>query len=202
MDLPLSDVTPVVLAGGRSTRFGRDKGGAEWRGRRLIDHVLDRVAGCGAAPVVVLRAEQDSEIRPDVTVVHDDPARPEGPLRGVIRGLAACRTDWAWIVACDQPLVSADLLVALRRAAGPGDLALVPEWEGRLQPLTGLFAVAAGPRLAACAAAGQRSLIGGLKTIGFRVFDQDACRGVDPRGAGFLNVNRPKHLDQLEGFAP
>jgi molybdopterin-guanine dinucleotide biosynthesis protein A len=202
MALPLADLTPVVLAGGRSTRFGRDKGCAEWRGRRLIDHVLDRLDGCGATPVVVLRAEQEQEIPPDVTVVHDDPARPEGPLRGVIQGLAACRTDWAWIVACDQPLVCPALVVALRAAVSSSDLALIPEWEGRLQPLAGLYATTAGPLLAAQAAAGQRSLIGGLKTIGFRVFDQDECRRVDPRGAGFLNVNRPEHLDQLEGFAP
>ena len=32
-------MTAVILAGGRSTRFGSDKGLVKWRGRRLVDHV-------------------------------------------------------------------------------------------------------------------------------------------------------------------
>ncbi len=193
-------MTAVILAGGRSTRFGSDKGLATWRGRRLVDHVLDRLPVERDGTVLVIRREQDDGAWPGVTTVHDDPARNEGPLRGVIRGLAACRTTWAWIVACDQPLVSADLLLSLRESALPDDLALIPEWNDRLQPLTGLYAVQSGPLLSECGADGEQSLIGALKTVGFRVFTEEECRRCDPRGAGFLNINRPEQFAQLEGF--
>jgi molybdopterin-guanine dinucleotide biosynthesis protein A len=193
-------VTAVILAGGRSTRFGSDKGLVTWRGRRLVDHVLDRLPAERDGTVLVIREEQDDGNWPGVTTVHDEPDRNEGPLRGVIRGLAACQTELAWIVACDQPLISADLLLALQKSFLPDDHALLPEWKGRLQPLTGLYAVKSGPLLAERENGGEQSLIGALKTIGFRVFAEEECSQFDPNGAGFLNVNRPEQLAQLEGF--
>ena len=122
------------------------------------------------------------------------------PCAGLIAGLAACRSKWAWVVACDQPLISAELLLGLLHAAKPDDRVLIPEWNGRLQPLTGLYAVSTGQLLAECAATGEQSLIGALKKTGFRVFEEEECRRHDPRGAGFLNINRPEQLAQLEGF--
>jgi molybdopterin-guanine dinucleotide biosynthesis protein A len=103
-------------------------------------------------------------------------------------------------VACDQPLVRADLLLALQRSVLANDRALIPEWNDRLQPLTGLYAVQTGLLLAECGASGEQSLIGALKTVGYRVFTEEECRRSDPRGAGFLNINRPDQLAQLEGY--
>jgi len=194
------NASAVILAGGRSTRFGSDKGLAQWRGRRLVDHVLDRLPPSSGERVLVLRSEQDKGEWQNVSVVHDDPSRNDGPLRGVIRGLAACTTTWAWVLACDQPLVNPDLLMALLNAATPEDHALIPEWEGRLKPLTGLYSVKSGPLLEKCNDDGEHSLIGALKTIGYRVFSENDCREHDPHGAGFLNINRPEHLALLEGF--
>ena len=200
MEPPRTTVTAVILAGGRSTRFGSDKGLVTWRGRRLVDHVLDRLPVERDGTVLVIREEQDDGSWPGATIVHDDPQRNEGPLRGVIRGLAACQTDLAWVVACDQPLISADLLLGLQKAFLPDDHALLPEWNGRLQPLTGLYAVKSGPLLAERETGGEQSLIGALKTVGFRVFTEEECRVFDKRGAGFLNINRPEQFTELEGF--
>lgn len=193
-------VTAVILAGGRSTRFGSDKGLAEWRGRSLVDHVLDRVPQSCSDKVLVLREEQDTSSWQDIPIVYDDPKRNEGPLRGVIRGLGACTTEWAWVLACDQPLVFPELLVDLLANATGDDHALIPEWEGRLKPLTGLYSVRSGFLLEQCSDRGEKSLIGALKTVGYRVYDEEKCRRWDQRGASFLNVNRPEHLALLEGF--
>lgn len=191
-------VTAVILSGGRSSRFGSDKGLAQWRGRRLVDLVLDRVPQICSAKVLVLREEQDNGAWLNVTTVHDDPQRNEGPLRGVIRGLEACTTTWAWIVACDQPLVSSDLLCGLMAEPSPATLAVIPTWEGRLQPLTGLYHVDAAAPLRARHDRGVTSLIGALESVGHLTFTADQCRQYDPRGLGFMNVNRPADLDELE----
>jgi len=198
MESSVKNVTAVILAGGRSVRFGSAKGLAVWRGRPLVDHVLERLPRDRAATVLVIRREQDDGTWPGVPIVHDDPGLGDGPLRGLVGGLAACRTQWAWVVACDQPLVSGDLLSGLLDAATLDDRALIPEWDGRLQPLTGLYAVAAGSLLAACASVRSLSVITALNRIGFRVFAEEECRRYDRYGAGFLNINRPAHLAQLD----
>lgn len=196
------NVTPVILAGGRSTRFGTDKGLAQWRGQSLVDHVLGRLPRCEALPLIVLREEQDQSQWRDVGIVYDDPSRGEGPLRGVICGLASCHTDWAWVIACDQPMVNPDLLLALMSSVRDDDVALIPEWKGRLQPLTGLYSVAAVSLLKQQAGAGEHSLIGALKSTGFRIFTEEQCGHIDPEGSGFLNINRPDQLELLEGREP
>lgn len=202
MDLLAHNITAVILAGGRSTRFGSDKRLAQWKGQSLVDHVLDRLPPTPNSPLIVMRKEQEPSAWLDVDVVHDDPARGEGPLRGVISGLSGCTTEWAWVVACDQPMLNPDLLMALAEEAVEDDLALIPEWNGRLQPLTGLYAVSAATKLKQCADDGEHSLIGALKTVGFRIFSADRCRVVDPAGTGFLNINRPEQLALLEGIDP
>ena len=68
--------------------------------------------------------------------------------------------------------------------------------------MTGLYAVKCGPLLAERENGGEQSLIGALKTVGFRVFTEEECRRFDQRGAGFLNINRPEQFTELEGYEP
>jgi molybdopterin-guanine dinucleotide biosynthesis protein A len=197
------ETTAIILSGGRSVRFGQDKGRAEWRGQSLLQHVLDGLPAERAGTLLVVRSEQANDYEASgltsLTIVPDDPALPDGPLRGVITGLKACPTEWAWIVGCDYPLVRPELLRALFTAAD--DRPVIPEWAGRLQPLVGLYPAACGADLEAFAATGEQSLIGALKRADFVKFLEEACRETDPDGRSFLNVNEPRHLDEIEATA-
>ena len=194
------ECTAIILSGGRSVRFGQDKGRAQWRGRSLLQHVLDGLPAERAGTLLVVRAEQAGDYEADglngVIIVPDDPSLPDGPLRGVITGLKACPTEWAWIVGCDYPLVRSELLLSLFTAAD--DRPVIPQWDGRLQPLVGLYPAECGPDLEAFAATGEQSLIGALKRADFVEFLEAACRETDPDGRSFLNVNEPRHLDEIE----
>jgi len=196
-------VTAIVLGGGQSRRFGQEKGLATWRGLSLVDHVLRRLPRPRRATLLVLRREQAADWtgRDEVDIIHDHAAHA-GPLRGVIRGLehlAELQPDsWAWVVACDQPLVSSELLCGLLPETSAATLAVIPEWAGRLQPLSGLYHVDAAVPLRARHERGEVSLIRAIETIAHRTFTPDQCRRHDPRGLGFMNVNRPADLDELE----
>ncbi len=197
----------LVLGGGHSRRFGQEKGLADWRGLSLVDHVLQRLPTPRQGTLLALRAEQSADWknadwagRDEVEIIHDHQAHA-GPLRGVIRGLEHLhdngRAKWAWVVACDQPLVNANLLRALLGVVTPATLAVVPEWEGRLQPLTGLYHVDAASQLRAWHDRGETSLVRALANIGHQTFPAAKCREHDPRGLGFKNINRPADLDEL-----
>ena len=190
-------IAAIVLAGGLSTRWDEDKALVSWNGRRLVDHVVDRLPEERSATILVVREEQGAEGWPADLVVHDDPELPAGPLRGVIRGLAACRTERAWVVACDQPLVSTDLLRHLAAGDASGSPAVIPAWAGRLQPLPGLYRTEARAAFTALQAAGERSLIDALKALGALIVDEGACLRFDPSGESFLNLNRPGQLAAL-----
>ncbi|MBC8423313.1 molybdenum cofactor guanylyltransferase [bacterium] len=199
----MDDIGAVILAGGESRRFGRNKPDASWRGSTLLARVLEALPAECAHRLLVTRAVQPQPAAAAGCdqVVHDDPDAPPGPLRGLVRGLQACPTSWAWVVACDLPLLRPDLLRLLRRRAEPGDLAVVPRWQDRLQPLCALYAREAAQALAAAQAAGERTLRGAVATIGYRPLDEsDLCR-VDPRGLSFVNVNTPRELAALADIA-
>lgn len=192
----------IVLAGGDSRRFGAPKALAVWRDKRLIDHVVERLAPYGDRTILVTNPMPEEPAWPGDRMVHDDQSLPPGPLRGIVAGLAQCTADWAWVVACDTPLVSAELLRALRREARPGDVAVTPVWRDRLQPLMACWEKAAASALAKILSAGEHSPGVALDRLGCRLFPAERCAEIDPDGRSFFNVNTPEDLAGLDRLAP
>jgi len=158
------ETTGVVVAGGRSTRFGdREKALAELDGRPMLAHVVATLS-IGDGVVVNCRPDQrtafadvlaglDTEVR---WALDDQP--DEGPLAGLATALAAVDTDRAVVLGCDMPLVDADALAALRDGLDTADAA-VPRTDGGPEPLHAAYRV--DPTLTAARAAlddGERSL--------------------------------------------
>ena len=116
----------LVLAGGRSTRFGdADKAVAELAGTPMIRRVVDRVAGAVDEVVINCRADQVDAIRDALGGSGFDPAfavdrdPDEGPMAGIARGLEAVSAEYTFVVACDMPFVDPDFVAFLfERAAG------------------------------------------------------------------------------------
>ncbi|MEA2676511.1 MAG: molybdenum cofactor guanylyltransferase [Chloroflexota bacterium] len=127
----------LVLAGGRSRRFGRDKLDADWRGGTLRDHVVGRVAEL-SDDLVVLTAHgstEPDEPRRGVRVLADSADWP-GPLIAVEAGLRVARHDLALIVAADMPVVPMrilELLLVELQEEGRAMVGLTV--EGRIEPL-------------------------------------------------------------------
>lgn len=193
----------VILAGGRATRMGGgDKGLRVVGGRRLIDHVIDRLAPqCGALAInangdPARLAEFGLPILPDSLPDHP------GPLAGVLAGL-----DWAAgqgaheivTAAADTPFFPADLVARLVADAGPSGLCLAasPDETGRVQrqPTFGLWPVALREDLRA-------ALTGGLRKIVIWTDGHGAGQAVfeslpfDP----FFNVNTPEDIAKAEAL--
>src|SRR6185312_6472066 len=81
-------VGAIVLAGGRSSRFGRDKLAEPVGGRPMLDRAIDAVRVVATDIVVVTTPDGSPRLSAEVTIARD--ARPfEGPLAGLAAGLAA-----------------------------------------------------------------------------------------------------------------
>jgi molybdopterin-guanine dinucleotide biosynthesis protein A len=100
----------VVLAGGLSSRMGRDKALLPWRGRPLIEHQIDTLLAAGVHAVKV------SGDRPDYRGVTD-PVSHAGPVGGIAGIAAACPDGVLLIVPVDMPCLQPSLLVRLRDTA-------------------------------------------------------------------------------------
>jgi len=96
-------LTGFVLAGGRSTRMGRDKAELDWHGRTLLEHMLD-VLHTVADPVRVVGRAPLPDTRPGL-----------GPLSGIATGLEATFSDANMFVAVDLPFLTQDFLKFLQQ---------------------------------------------------------------------------------------
>ncbi len=135
----------AVLAGGRASRFGSDKGAAWFEGRALIDHALAALARhCGG--LVVVGREW-----PGVPSVPDRPTPDLGPLGGLAGALHHAQVIGAGRVltlGCDTPLVPDALLADLAARDTPAfleDLPVIGIWPASLSPRLDAF-VATDPR--------------------------------------------------------
>jgi molybdopterin-guanine dinucleotide biosynthesis protein A len=176
----------AVLAGGRSTRFGRDKCGFRYRGRPLIDRALDALTGAEERWIV----GGPRRVRPGVTWVADDPPG-RGALAGVRAALAVTRHDWIALVACDMPFVPAELWPILLRSAAGARL-VMPEGPDGLQPLAAMYHRDLAPEIERGFVAGRRSPRAYLDDHG-TVVPWSELAAVLPPDA-FLNANRPEDL--------
>lgn len=137
------ELTAVVLAGGRSRRFGdADKLLATHSGRPLIAHTVETAAVVSdTEPIVATRDASheralDAVVDRPVRYVHDDPSL-EGPLAGIAAALQITETPWLFVCGGDMPSLSAEAVEALRtRAADDG---VVPVVHGRIEPLHAIY---------------------------------------------------------------
>jgi molybdopterin-guanine dinucleotide biosynthesis protein A len=146
-------INGVVLAGGRSIRFGAEKAAAEVKGRPMIAWVLDVLTPACVEVAVNARpgslasvyAEQAGLIR-----LADDPTDPEGPLAGLRAGLAWANTQGADALAtapCDTPFLPTDFVARLAAGWTPGDDARFAISSAGPAPLCALWPLPATLRL-------------------------------------------------------
>lgn len=188
-------VGAIVLAGGRSARFGRDKLAEPIDGRPLLDHAVAAVRAVAADVVVVVAPGPDRSVPDGVRIAHDAVAF-EGPLAGVAVGLAALGedVDGVIVVGGDMPTLSPDVLRLLLGAlAGPPPVAATVLDDGGPMPMA--------VRRAAAAVAAHELLGGGerrLRALPDRlaatVIAGATWRSIDPEGRTLRDIDRPSDL--------
>jgi molybdopterin-guanine dinucleotide biosynthesis protein A len=133
------NLSGAVLAGGRSSRFGRDKALFPWRGKTLLQHALDGLEICAERFVV------GGDYQLENILVHPDFESFAGSLHGLKRALEIARHEHVAVTACDMPKLSSAYWAWLEgqsRATGQGSWELViPEnADGFLEPLAAVYA--------------------------------------------------------------
>ncbi|MBW2277439.1 MAG: molybdenum cofactor guanylyltransferase, partial [Deltaproteobacteria bacterium] len=127
--------TALVLAGGKSSRMGGvDKTLLEVDGRSLTGRVVDVVRPLFREVIVASGVPGKFADLDGVREVADH-ERGIGPLAGMLAGLEACRTEWAFVVAADMPCLKESLIRRVVESATPGVLAAAPRHDRYREPL-------------------------------------------------------------------
>jgi len=134
-------LSAVLLAGGESTRMGRDKATLKWRGRPLWTCQLEKLRVLTTNIFVSTRFAVSWRPADVQHVIDDSPSR--GPLSGVTASLAKIETDCLLVLAVDMPFITPSHLKEVCDWAEPG-VGAVPVINGRVEPLAAVYPKRAG----------------------------------------------------------
>ena len=108
-------ITAVILAGGASSRMGRDKALLEWRGQTFIAHVIDRLRQ-QVDHIAINTNNAEGFAHFALPIVSDSTDERRGPLAGIQAALQFNRSELTLIVPCDNPQISPELVSRLLAA--------------------------------------------------------------------------------------
>lgn len=184
-------LTGIVLAGGLSTRMGRDKASLPWGGEDLLHAALRALAPVCDRLIVVSNQPRAIALA-GVSVVADRFAGC-GPLAGIHAGLTAATGDYSFVAACDMPYLRS-AAVAWMAAAAVGYDAAVPFIDGYYHPLHAVYSRRCLPAIERMLTAGQCRVLDFYPDIRLRPVGADELACFDPDLAMLNNLNTPADL--------
>ncbi len=118
MSIESQFLSAIVLAGGRSSRMGKDKATLEIAGVPMIRLIYEAIAGCqdrdgslaSRINVVTPWAERYRSLLPDRCHFISERQPDRGSLLGFQQGLAEVSSEWVLLLACDLPNLATPVL--------------------------------------------------------------------------------------------
>ncbi|MFN8393051.1 MAG: molybdenum cofactor guanylyltransferase [Bacteroidia bacterium] len=190
-DAPLPSLGAIFLAGGKSSRMGRDKGFVDFRGRPMAAWGLELLRSFTKDVLIVANREEYKAF--GLPVVADE-YHDLGPLAGIVTGLRHSQADLNIVLSCDMPLMNVALIQWMLESYDD-EAAMVCRWEDRLQPLAGLYHKRALPDFERLVERRQLKISVALEVVGAAVLEPDLyLPGFD--AGWFRNFNTPGDLEQ------
>ena len=186
-------ITGVVLAGGLASRMGgSNKALLPLEPGTPLERILAVFAGRFAGCVVV--APDPLPFLGLPVTVTSDRFPGCGPLGGLHAGLAAVKTDIAFVCGGDMPSLSGPLLDFMASRASDTRL-LVPIQRGRPEPLHALYPVACLPDVERALEDGVRMMLDFFARALVEYLPEETYRGIEGAEASFFNLNTPDDLE-------
>ncbi|MCU1242292.1 MAG: molybdenum cofactor guanylyltransferase [Candidatus Acidoferrum typicum] len=190
-----------VLAGGGSTRFGRDKALVEMDATPMLLRMRTLLLEITKEVNVIAPPEKYAAL--GITGIGDRWAG-QGPLAGIITALlttqeASSEAQWNLIVGCDMPFLTREWLAYLVvRAQASSAEVVAPQSAQGLEPLCACWRTTAAGKLQTSFDEGVRKITHAMKRLQMEVLDEADWKRFDARGRLFWNMNTAADYDEAK----
>jgi molybdopterin-guanine dinucleotide biosynthesis protein A len=189
--------TGAVMAGGKSSRLGRDKALLTLDGETLLERAVRTLREVTADQLVIGPSERSDQAAG--AGVYPDLYPSSGPLGGIYTALRFAAHPLVMVVACDMPFLNGSLLRYLLSLADDYDVVL-PRPDGRGEQLHAVYRSTCEPAI-------ERQLEGGdfkidrfFDRVRVRAVDAGELRQFDPELRSFRNVNTPEDWAETQAL--
>lgn len=180
-------VAGFVLAGGASSRMGRNKAFLRFGNRTLVEIVASAVREAAGNVTIVGPPDIYRDFGFPVVADQTDLAEPlAGPLAGIETALRQSCADWNLVVACDMPRVSPALLRQILDEAEehPEAGCILPQSaDGFAEPLCAAYSKSILPAI-------SQALAGGIRKV-TEALPRESIHYLPMSDEGFQNINTP-----------
>jgi molybdopterin-guanine dinucleotide biosynthesis protein A len=190
-------ITSIILAGGRSSRLGREKHAEVIAGESLIGRAISSLSSLSQEILIVISQEQarsslSSYTYPEAKTVVD--LYPEqGSLIGIYTGLVHSSNFLNLVVACDMPFLNLELLHYMVKIA-PGFDVIVPRMGGWMEPLHAVYSKNCAGPMKNRIEQGNLQIIGFFDSVKVRYVEEEEIDRFDPEHLSFFNINTETDL--------
>jgi molybdenum cofactor guanylyltransferase len=196
------EINCIALAGGKSTRLGRNKLFEVIEGKTLFARVISTLALFNSE-IIVVTSEQTSiprDIGSKLKIVNDIfPGK--GLLGGIYSGLANSKAFYNIVVACDMPFLNYELLKYMADIAEGFDLAAFRKID-RFEPLHAVYSrKCLSPLENIMQHKNNQRIIEILPQVKFRNISQEEIDRIDPYHLSFFNINTEAELETARKIA-
>ena len=196
--------TSIVLAGGRSSRLGREKHLEKLAGKSLIELVISHLSSLSAEILLVISQKQariasQSYTHPEAKTVVDLYPR-KGSLGGIFTGLVYSKTLQNLVVACDMPFLNPALLHYMI-SLSPGFDVVIPRIGDKIEPLHAIYSRNCVKPVEEQLKRDNLRIAGFFDSVKVRYIEKEEIERFDPEHLSFFNVNTAADLEKARRLA-
>ncbi|HUW46332.1 MAG TPA: molybdenum cofactor guanylyltransferase [Dehalococcoidia bacterium] len=194
-------MTSIILAGGKSSRLGRNKALQVIEGKSLIQWVIDRLAILSTEIIIAtahgkaIPCSSAVEIKTVADIYHG-----KGPLVGIYSGLIASSSSRAIVVGCDTPFLSVGLLEYMTQLCSTFDV-VVPRIGKKVEPLCAVYSKNCLVPMQGLLEQNELRISALFSTVRVRYIEEAEINSFDPEHLSFFNINSQDNLEKARKLA-
>ena len=194
-------MTSIILAGGKSSRLGRNKVLEAVGGKSLIQWVVDHLATLSNEIIIATAHGEPIPCSSSVEMkITADLYPGKGPLVGIYSGLMASSNPRAIVVGCDMPFLSVGLLDYMSQISSTFDV-VVPQTREKIEPLCAVYSKNCLASIHNLLERDELRLSELLNMVKVGYVKGDEINRFDPEHLSFFNVNTPADLARARMLA-
>jgi len=192
------DINCIILAGGKSTRFGHDKVLERIGNTSLLEQVISHIDPiCKDIIIVTAKGRAFAQLanHPKIKVVGDI-FPGQGSLGGIYTGLVNSESFYNLVVAADMPLLNEDLLRYMIKVANGYDFTL-PRVGNWYEPLHAIYSKNCIDPIKSILEQGKKVIVELFDYVKVRFVDAKEIDKYDPRHLSFVNINTKEDMERV-----
>jgi molybdopterin-guanine dinucleotide biosynthesis protein A len=197
-----TDITGVLLAGGKSRRMGKDKRNLILQGETLFQRALDVLVETFKEVIVVLGVD-DFPVKYDNVRVVNDLIPNRAAAGGLFTGLYYSKTPRVFAVACDMPFLNQDVIRFMVSQSLDADITLAELAHG-LQTMHAVYSKSCEPHLKLMVKSENlriQSLLD-VSSLHIRKISESELVSIDKHLSSFMNLNSPADYEMARKMNP